>query len=298
MFMLTMHCTKAAVHPWKNILEKTVEEVLPQAASSIKPLLKRIYSNREKILDIEIPCEVPVRPGEIIHYLASFFPISEIEGNPKFIGGVFVDITDRKREEDALRDYSERLEDMVKERTGVPQGVQEELVRERKLTALGRLAGCVCHELRNPLGVISNAVYYLKMVLPDSEESIREYLETISSEVDHSLKIISNILYFSSITAVDKREIAVAKLISRVLEVQPAPENIDVIIAIPSDLPPQYGNMVQMEQIFGNLVTNAYQAMPEGGTLTIEAKANRNSGHILITDTGRGIPKDNMEKLF
>ncbi len=67
---------------------------------------------------------------------------------------------------------------------------QEELVRKEKLATLGQLSGSVGHELRNPLGVISNAVYFLKTVMPDADETVREYLDIIKSEIDNSQRII------------------------------------------------------------------------------------------------------------
>ena len=83
---------------------------------------------------------------------------------------------------------------MVEERTRELRDAQEELVRKEKLAILGQLAGGVGHELRNPLGVISNAVYFLRMALPGADETTREYLEMMSEEVRNSGRIISDLL--------------------------------------------------------------------------------------------------------
>jgi signal transduction histidine kinase len=101
----------------------------------------------------------------------SMHPMHDPEGNIKYLVPEGRDITDRKRAEEALQEYSERLEEMVEERTGELQVAQEQLVRQEKLAVLGQLAGGVSHELRNPLGVISNAVYFLQMTLSDADET-------------------------------------------------------------------------------------------------------------------------------
>ena len=204
----------------------------------------------------------------------------------------------RKEAEGALKEYSERLEEMVEERTKDLKDAQETLIRKEKLAILGQLAGGVGHELRNPLGVISNAVYYLKMVMPDAEENIKEYLRTISSEVDRSTKIVSDLLDFSRVKSIDKEEIGITDLIAQILERQPAPENMEIVTTIPPGLPLIFVDPLQIGQVFDNLINNAYQAMPEGGKLTIEAKSEGDMVHVSVTDTGSGISKENMGKLF
>ncbi len=225
-------------------------------------------------------------------------PIRDEQGKITGVVLVFSDVSEKREAEKALKKYSERLEEIVEERTKELKDTQEQLIRKEKLSVLGQLAGGVGHELRNPLGVISNAVYYLKMVLPDADENIKEYLETISSEVDRSTKIVSDLLDFSSVKSIGKEEIAITDLIARILEKQPAPENIEIITTIPSDLPPVFVDPLQIRQVFDNLITNAYQAMPEGGKLTIETKAEEDKAHVSVADTGGGISQENMEKLF
>lgn len=211
---------------------------------------------------------------------------------------------ERKRGEQALREYSNRLEQMVAERTRDLLDAQEELVRREKLALLGELAASLAHELRHPLGVISNAVYYLQNVIPAASEPVEEYLGIISSEVGGAEIIISNLLEYGLPSPPDRGEATVLELMSDVLERQPAPEEIEVVLSIPSDLPPIYVDSRQMRRALSHLVTNAYQAMPEGGKLTIKtsevsgAPARSNEVAISITDTGVGLSQENVEKLF
>ena len=231
-------------------------------------------------------------------------------GNPLRMVGSTTDITQRKRAEsqrdaalEALKEHSERLEEMVDERTQELRDAQEQLIRQEKLAFLGQLAGSVAHEMRNPLGVISNAVFYLKMILPDADETTSEYLDLISSEVRNSDGIVADLLDFGRTRMADREKTAVSVLVAGVLEKRPPPQDVEVTTQLPPDLPPVFTDPRQMGQVLGNLVTNAYQAMPEGGSLTISAAGRgdprgRPQVSISIADTGCGISQENLKKLF
>jgi len=178
------------------------------------------------------------------------------------------------------------------------QETQEQLIRREKLAVLGQMAGSVGHELRNPLGVISNAAYYLKMTLSETDEITREYLEIISSEVSNSEKIISDLLNLSRTKPAEREKVNVPELISQVLEKQPILQGIEVRREISPHLPYLYVDPRQIEEVLINLIINAYQAMPQGGVLTIKAQEKEDKVLILITDTGVGISKENLSKLF
>jgi signal transduction histidine kinase len=187
---------------------------------------------------------------------------------------------------------------MVDERTKQLHDAQEQLVRREKLAVLGQLAGGVGHELRNPLAVISSAVYYLKMIHSDGDETAIEYLDMISAEVHNSNQIIADLLDFARTRPPAREEISVSALVHQELERRPAPPNVHVIAEIPPRLPPMCVDPAQIALVLGNLITNAYQAMPDGGNLTISASADKTEVAIALTDTGGGISAGNMEKLF
>jgi len=161
--------------------------------------------------------------------------------------------------------------------------------------------------LRNPMGVISNAVYYLNIVLSDADETTREYLGIISSEIRNAEKIVSGLLDLSRSRPAKQEEVAVSALVAQVLQKQPPPENVKVTTEMPADLPSVFIDPGQIAQVLINLVTNACQAMPEGGKLIItadESTAEDSIGNpkseirIHISDSGCGIPEETMTKLF
>jgi signal transduction histidine kinase len=146
------------------------------------------------------------------------------------------------------------------------------------------------------------------MTLSAADETTREYLDIISSEVRNSTKIVSDLLDFARTRPAEREKIAVSELVAQSLEKRPPPENVEVVTEIASDLPPVFVDPRQMGQVLGNLVTNAYQAMPEGGNLTISAqaaslpcgrgRAGVGAVALSITDTGCGISQENLDKLF
>jgi signal transduction histidine kinase/ABC-type amino acid transport substrate-binding protein len=176
--------------------------------------------------------------------------------------------------------------------------IREELIRKEKLAVLGQLAGGVGHELRNPLGVISNAVYFLKTVQEDADDTVKEYLETISSEVKRSTKIVSDLMDLTRSKIASKERVGISELISLAVERSKISESVTVGINIPEGLPPLNIDPGQIEQVIENLITNANQSMPDGGDLLIEVKKEESFVEISITDTGIGIAPDKLDKIF
>jgi PAS domain S-box-containing protein len=233
--------------------------------------------------------------------------------------GILRDITGRKQAEMELMRTNRELE----KRTGELLETQEELLRKEKLAAIGRLAGSVGHELRNPLGVMSNAIYFLKTVLTEVDETVKEYLDIIKHEIDNSERIITDLLDFARTQTARKRTVTVRELIEESLNRCAIPENMNIQIDIPDTLPLLKVDPLQLGQVFQNLITNAFQALPEGGQLRISARRGQGSRskvrgseensvgkgtlnvepvndfiEINIADSGEGISPENMKKLF
>lgn len=213
------------------------------------------------------------KDGREVYVSLTISPVKDASGKITGASTIARDITERKK-------------------------MQEQLARKERLAILGQLAGGVSHELRNPLGVISNAVYYLQTVLSEADETTREYLKLISSEVRRGEKIVSDLLDFARVKAAEREEITVRDLVTQVLDRQPPPEEVKVTTKIAPDLPPLFVDPQQISQVLVNLVTNAYDAMPQGGELTIKAQARKDKVGLSITDTGCGVPQENIKRLF
>jgi signal transduction histidine kinase len=197
---------------------------------------------------------------------------------------------------------------------------QEELVRKEKLSILGQLSGSVGHELRNPLGVMSNAVYFLQMVLVEADETTKEYLGIIKHEIDNSQRIITDLLDFARTKTPQTKAVTARELVNESLGRCTIPENVELRTELPETLPLLKVDPLQMGQVLQNLITNGVQAMPNGGSVRIAARlagaglvpARVQEGQpqglplqetgdfieISVADSGEGIAPENMKKLF
>ncbi len=210
-----------------------------------------------------------------------------LAGALAFLGGV------------ALRNQRqmERALVALEEKTRALETAQEELVRKERLAILGQLAGGVSHELRNPLGVMKNSVYYLKMVLPE-DERVRKHLGIMEREVTTATRIVSDLLDFARTKPPSQAPTDLSEVVREVLDRTPLAENVEVVARLAPDLPPISVDALQVQQVLGNLITNGAQAMPEGGTLTIETTRTEGGARVAVSDTGVGIPPENLEKIF
>lgn len=180
------------------------------------------------------------------------------------------------------------------------QEIQKALLRREKLAFLGQLASGVSHELRNPLGVMSNAVYYLGQVIRDPPEKVREYLDILRTQITLSETIVSNLLDLARIRAPEKSPVLIPELIEGQVRRLGGTQRATIAVEFPPDLPPVLADEVQVGQIVFNVLTNAVQAMGEaGGMLTVRARSTPDSTvRVDFADTGPGIPAHEIEQVF
>ena len=187
---------------------------------------------------------------------------------------------------------------MVEERTRDLKAAQEDLIKVEKLATLGELAGSVGHELRNPLAVIANSIYLLKNSLPESGSNIKDYINMIEEETHNASRIINDLLDYSRIQPTVKEQTRLPDIIFDMLDEIPLPNNIHISNNVADDIPSIIANPQQVRQILYNLFTNAIEAMPDGGELSLNAKVRKNTLSISISDTGVGIPAKNIKQIF
>jgi len=222
--------------------------------------------------------------------------------NARLYDQLQAEVAARTEAEAALQEYAEHLGELVEERTRALRQAHEQLMRQERLAVLGQLAGGVGHELRQPLAVIANAVHYLQLTHPDADETTRDYLEMIADEVRNAEEIISELVDLSRARPVRRMEVTAESLIAHALERQPPPEGVEVSLHIAEGLPPLPVDPHQMERVLTNLILNSYQTMPQGGRLTISARADGGPEApeiaIAVADTGCGISQAHMRRLF
>jgi signal transduction histidine kinase len=174
---------------------------------------------------------------------------------------------------------------------------QEELVRKEKLATLGQLAGGVGHELRNPLGVIKNSVYYLNMILPQ-DAKIQKHLGILDREVANSNRIVTELLDFARVKAPVRETASLVTIVRAALERLPLPDTVTVRLEPDESTPAVLVDPQQVGQVVLNFLLNAVQAMPDGGTMTVSVGQDDATVFAAVEDTGVGVPPENLAKIF
>jgi len=207
---------------------------------------------------------------------------------------------------DKVHEAHDELERRIEARTSDLQSAmirlrdtQDELVRKEKLATIGQLASSVGHELRNPLGVMANAVYILERSIGQPSPRAQQYLQLLSTQIRLSERIVSDLLDSARSKSPQRRDVDVRTLVTEQLGRITIPSNVHVEIAVQDPLPSVHVDPDQIGQIMVNLLTNATQAMDnQPGVLSIAARDGDGRVHIDVRDTGPGVPAELAERIF
>jgi signal transduction histidine kinase len=200
--------------------------------------------------------------------------------------------------EEELRRYSEHLEELVEERTKELREAQERILESERLAAIGKVASMVGHDLRNPLTGIANAVYYLKKNLGSGiNEKAREMFGIIEKSIEHSNDIIGDLLDYSREIQLGLAENSPKSIVKESLLLVKVPEDIRVSDASQSK-PRMMVDLEKMKRVCVNIIKNAVDAMPGGGELSITSKELDGKSEIIFADTGAGMSKEVLGKLW
>ena len=249
------------------------------------------------------------KDGERISVLVSVSPLLDLQERLEGILAVAVDITDHRRAEEELRKakeaYTERLEEMVRERTRELEEAQTQLIHSEKLAAMGKLAAGVAHEINNPAGVL---LMKLKFLLSTAEEAgvpqrAVSSLQVSVDQVERIQKIVESLLTFSrqpeGIPVPTSINHAVATAL-RLTEHTLSSRCIEPELDLDQSLPEVCADPAALEQVVINLLNNASDAMPEGGRLKVRTWNASKDGwvYLSVEDDGVGIPSDYLSKVF
>jgi PAS domain S-box-containing protein len=227
---------------------------------------------------------------------------------------VITDITDRKKAEDELKNHREHLEELVTQRTRELATLNDQLRQSQKLEAIGILAGGIAHEFSNILATMKGSAYLIQKKLKE-DSPLMKYAEQILSSIGKANNLSNGLLAFSRRQTISLMLVHFNRTISRMsnllvqligehIELKVMPAERDIAIMADSN---------QIEQVLVNLVTNARDAMPDGGKLTIRTSIMEMNDEFIkrhgygipgkyavltVTDTGTGIEEGMREKIF
>lgn len=294
----------------KDILGYTPDEVLGKSAFDLMPkdeadknvsVFREIVGKRSAFYGFE-NWNVG-KDGRLVLLEMNGVPV--FDDRKQLIGyrGVSRNITKRKEIEEELKlskskleEYATDLERLVEERT-------KQLGESERMAAIGQTAGMVGHDLRNPLQTIINELYLAKMDLEqmgdcEDKEGMGESLLKIGEEVSYMDKIVSDLQSFVRPIKANKLEVDLNEFLTAVLLQTEIPKNVQTNLQVDSGVT-VFADPQLLKRVLINLVTNAVQAMPQGGILTLRAQKQTNGEvQIVVEDTGVGVPDEIKPKLF
>jgi signal transduction histidine kinase len=174
---------------------------------------------------------------------------------------------------------------------------QDALVQQERLSAVGEMASVIGHELRNPLAAVTNALFIVRGDLgQELSPTTEKYLSMAERETSKAAVLADDLTAFVRPRELVESEIDVPALVDEVLAATPNPEGVrvDVVVA-PCSL---VGDRGQLAEVLTNLVTNAYQAMPDGGTVRLGVSCSDGHATFTVEDTGSGIQDATMQRIF
>ncbi len=203
-----------------------------------------------------------------------------------------------------LEKFTKFLEKRVDSRTRELKAAQDELIKKERLAAIGQMASVVGHEIRNPLAVINNSIYFIKTKLgtggePDAK--ITKHIKIIESEIQQANGIINEILTYSRQRELQLEKVRINDWLEELLSVYPFPPHIQVNKFFDPANPSVSIDKTEMQQAVRNLIGNGVEVMPapKGGAVTIRTTIPEAGWvRIDISDAGSGIPQDVLDKIF
>jgi iron only hydrogenase large subunit-like protein/nitrogen-specific signal transduction histidine kinase len=175
--------------------------------------------------------------------------------------------------------------------------MKQALKQSEKLAHMGQLSAGIAHELNNPLGVV---IMYSNILLEESkaEDPVREDLKLIVEQAGRCKKIVAGLLNFARKNQVNHQLVSIKELVNHSLESLIIPENIKIDINDLTTSPEAMLDSEQMTQVLTNLVKNAIDAMPMGGSINIKLEDTLGDVIFTIADTGTGIKEEDRAKIF
>jgi len=212
--------------------------------------------------------------------------------------GVYLIISYFQFRTKSITDQNILLEKAVKEKTFEMEKLTEKIVRQEKLVTIGKISGSIAHELRNPLGAVKQAAYYLKLKHPDPNDKFIKYVDLINNELAIVDKVIDDLLEMTRVKKLKKEVINIEGLIRDTLRRCNLNENVKTIFEIDDDAKLVHADSSQLMQVILNLILNSNQAMEEKGRITFRSMRNSKFIEISVSDTGPGIPNEQIEQAF
>ena len=219
-------------------------------------------------------------------------------GEVTHLVGIITDVTRMKNAEAVLRSANEELERRVAERTKMLRDTQNALLRKERLAVLGHLAGGLAHQIRNPLAAMATASSILKKKLQNlADADVQQALHVILDEVWEANRIITDLLDFARVKAPERSTISAIEIVEMALVRARPPNDIEIVLGVLEDVTVNV-DARQARDAVANVMRNAFEAMPSGGTIHLSIAHENENAVIAVEDTGPGLTRDILACLF
>jgi len=272
----------------KKLLGRSIVEFIPpERLESFKEKIKNANENHASLPFVEE--QLTKKDGTSFHAEVAMLPF--VHEGKIALQIILRDITERKKSEEELKKAYTEL-----------QKAQQALIYSEKLAALGRFSAGLAHEIRNPLANISASAQFC-LSKYEIDKNMKKHFDVILRNTESANRIIKELLDFAS----PRETVLIPGNISEVLErvcelvkTRCAKHNVELIRKFNDSLPQIPLNEKKLEEAFMNFLSNAIEAMPEGGKLTVNALLPQDDHMIEISfsDTGIGISAEDMDKVF
>lgn len=240
------------------------------------------------------------RSGSTRWFSVSWQPMYEIDGRWLGFRTSIRDVTERRQLREELRLHAEHLEQLVQERTERLRQMELKQRQMEKLAALGQLAAGVAHEINNPLAGMRNAFALIRSsTAPDHEHY--ELLELIDREIERIGRITHQMYQLYSRSPQRTDDFPLGRVVAEVVKMlESVARRGDVSIESrgPTEALPVHLVEGEVKQILYNLVRNAIQATPPGGTVMLSLRSQEHEAVVEVRDSGAGIPAEILPRIF
>ncbi len=271
--------------------------ILPKYQQYLWDLWQKKLRNRETV---EVEYEMKTASGEIIWVWERGTGVWDDNNQLDHLEGIISDITTRKKIERELEQYRKHLEELVEKRTQEIKDMQSEMIKKERLSVLGQLSGSIGYELRNPLGVISNSVYFLNMKLndKDKDEKVIKHLGFLKDEIMVADRLISELLRYSEEDIFYFTETNINKIIRASISEIKIPKRIELKLNFDEKINLIQLDPEQMADVIQKIIYNSINAISEDGKIEIKTQSNSEFTEIIFTDNGEGISEENQKHIF
>ena len=281
---------------------EAVENCIPERERVHQALIDLIEAEKPYYLEFEIHPKDSSAP-RIIVSIAEL--LRDEQGAPLKVVGVIQDITERKRAEEQIRAHNRLLEEAVQQKQREMEALFERMLRQEKLATIGKITGSIAHELRNPLGAIKQAVYYLKQSaqrqrLTADNPKVLRHLDIMDAELNTSERVIADLLEITRMKAPKCQSTDLCALLTDAINRCQLSPRVRVAITLTPDPIEISVDPLQLRQVFLNVLMNAAQAIEGDGAISIRATQSSESGETIIeiADTGVGLTSEALQKVF